>query len=116
MALLPIILAVWTGCASTQDTPQQEYVWAMGRICDAKSNTWSMDKVEADGRYTIRGAANSVPSPDLPYFDCMRAQFKAQPGLPLASAREQGRSYSYWIKFPVRTYQQFENRAAIPAY
>ena len=55
-----------------QDTPQQEYVWAMGRICDAKSNTWYMDKVEADGRYTIRGAANSVPSPNLPYFDCMR--------------------------------------------
>jgi hypothetical protein len=85
MALLPIILTVWTGCASMQDTPQQEYVWAMGRICDAKSNTWYMDKVEADGRYTIRGATNSVPSPNLPYFDCMREQFKAQP-------------YSEWTK------------------
>jgi hypothetical protein len=78
-ALLPIILAAWTGCASMQDTPQQEYVWAMGRICDAKSNTWFMDKVEADGRYTIRGAANSVPSPNLAYFDCMQEQFKARP-------------------------------------
>jgi hypothetical protein len=84
-ALLPIILAAWTGCASMQDTPQQQYVWAMGRVCDAQSNTWFMDKVEADGRYTIRGAANSVPSPDLPYFDCMREQFKAQP-------------YSEWTK------------------
>ena len=85
ICLLPIILALGIGCASMQDTPQQEYVWAMGRICDAKSNTWYMDKVEADGRYTIRGAANSVPSPDLPYFDCMSEQFKAQP-------------YSEWIQ------------------
>jgi hypothetical protein len=45
MALLPIIL-VWTGCASMQDTPQQEYVWAMGRICDAKSipGTWTRSR------------------------------------------------------------------------
>jgi hypothetical protein len=72
-----------------QDTPQQEYVWAMGRICDAKSNTWYMDKVEADGRYTIRGAANSVPSPNLPYFDCMREQFKAQPYLGVDQGQEE---------------------------
>ena len=85
ICLLPIVLALGIGCASTQDTPQQEYVWAMGRICDAKSNTWYMDKVDADGRYTIRGATNSVPSPNLPYFDCMREQFKAQP-------------YSEWTK------------------
>lgn len=85
MCLLPILLALGIGCASMQDTPQQEYVWAMGRICDAKSNTWYMDKVEADGRYTIRGATNSVPSPNLPYFDCMKEQFEAQP-------------YSEWTK------------------
>ena len=33
-----------------QDTPQQEYVWAMGPACDATSNTWFVDKVEADAR------------------------------------------------------------------
>jgi hypothetical protein len=32
------VLAIFPGCASMQDTPQQQYVWAMGRICDAKSN------------------------------------------------------------------------------
>jgi len=52
----------------------------MGRICDAKSNTWYMDKVEPDGSYTIRGATNSVPGP---YF--MKGQFKVQP-------------YSEWAK------------------
>src|SRR5438093_12319619 len=49
-ALLPIIVAAWIGCASMQDTPQQEYVWAMGPACDATSNTWFVDKVEADAR------------------------------------------------------------------
>ncbi len=47
----------------------------------AKSSPGSMDaKVEPDGRYTIRGATNSVPGP---YF--MKGQFKVQP-------------YSEWAK------------------
>ena len=62
-----------------KETPQQEYVWEMGRICDSRSNTWYMDKVEPDGRYTIRGATNSIGGPNLPYLDCMREQFKAHP-------------------------------------
>jgi hypothetical protein len=70
-----------------KDTPQQAYVWDMGRICDGKSNTWYMDKVEADGSYTIRGATNSIPSPDLPYFQCMREQFKTHPFLDWAKTR-----------------------------
>jgi hypothetical protein len=62
-----------------KDTPQQEYVWEMGRICDSRSNTWYMDKVEPDGGYTIRGASNSIAAPNLPYFDCMNEQFKVHP-------------------------------------
>lgn len=73
------VLTMFYGCASMQDTPEQQYVWAMGRICDAKSNTWFMDKVEPDGAYTVRGAPNSVPSPNIPYFDCMKEQFEAHP-------------------------------------
>lgn len=72
-------------CASAKDTPQQEYVWAMGRICDARSNTWYLDQVQPDGSYTVRGATNSVPGPNIPYFDCMKEQFKAHP-------------YSEWLK------------------
>ena len=56
-----LMLPVLVGCASAKDTPQQEYVWAMGRICDARSNTWYLDKVDPDGSYTVRGASNSVP-------------------------------------------------------
>jgi hypothetical protein len=76
---LLVVLPLLIGCASMKETPQQEYVWEMGRICDSRSNTWYMDKVEPDGRYTIRGATNSIGGPNLPYFDCMREQFKAHP-------------------------------------
>lgn len=80
-----VSLSVLAGCASTKDTPQQEYVWAMGRICDSRSNTWYLDQVKPDGSYTVRGATNAVPAPNIPYFDCMREQFKAHP-------------YEQWVK------------------
>jgi len=80
-------LAMLAGCASVKETPQQAYVWEMGRICDSRSNTWYMDKVEADGSYTIRGATNSVGGPNLPYFQCMNEQFKAHPFFDWAKAR-----------------------------
>ena len=74
-----LVLPFFVSCASMKDTPQQEYVWEMGRICDSRSNTWYMDKVEPDGGYTIRGASNSIAAPNLPYFDCMNEQFKVHP-------------------------------------
>ena len=74
-----VLVAAFAGCATAKDTPQQEYVWAMGRICDRQSNTWYLDQVKPDGGYTVRGATNSVPGPNIPYFDCMREQFKAHP-------------------------------------
>jgi len=74
-----VVLPVLAACATAKDTPQQEYVWAMGRICDSRSNQWYLDAVKPDGSYTVRGATNSVPAPNIPYFDCMREQFKAHP-------------------------------------
>src|SRR6266852_4641032 len=73
------VLSIVAGCASMQNTAKQEYVWEMGHICDSRSNTWYLDKVEPDGRYTVRGAANSIGSPNLPYFECMKEQFRAHP-------------------------------------
>ena len=82
-----VVLPLFIGCASMKETPQQGYVWEMGRICDSRSNTWYMDKVEADGSYTIRGATNSVGGPNLPYFDCMKEQIKAHPFADWSKAR-----------------------------
>ena len=113
-----------------QDPPQQEYAWAMRRVCDATCNTWFMDKVEAEGRSTIRGAASSVPSPNLPTStvcginsrlspipneprprksSVARARFQASSWVAAAALPGelgQGRSYCSWIKFPARKYPQ----------
>ena len=82
------LLAIFAGCASVQNTPQQEYVWEMGKICDGRSNTWYLDKVDPDGRYTVRGATNSIGGPNIPYFDCMKEQFRTHPFLDWANAQK----------------------------
>ena len=38
VALACLVLISVAGCATTQETPQQAYVWQRGRICDAKSH------------------------------------------------------------------------------
>ena len=71
-------LTIVAGCATTQETPQQAYVWQMGRICDAKSPFWRMERVEADGRYWVQGATNAPPGRNE-YFECMQEQVKKTP-------------------------------------
>jgi len=85
--LIAFLLALCAGCASTTETPLQTYVWEMGRTCDALSDTWHMDTVDADGRYTIRRAANAVAGPKLPYIECMKEQFETHPFPGWAKAR-----------------------------
>jgi TonB family protein len=84
------VLTTFAGCASVQNTPQQDYVWEMGRTCDARTNIWYMDTVESNGSYTIRGATNSVGSSNLPYFECMKEQFTAHPYSEWLRARQGG--------------------------
>ena len=77
-ALAGLVLVIVAGCATTQETPQQSYVWQMGRICDAQSPFWRMERVEADGRYLIQGAANAPPGRNE-YFECMKDKFARTP-------------------------------------
>lgn len=72
------ILFILTGCATFKNTPQQDYVWEKGRICDAQVAFWKMERVEANGRYWIRGATNAPPGKD-DYFACLQAQFAKNP-------------------------------------
>ena len=58
--LAPLVFA-GAGCASFRNTPEQDYVWEMGRICDARVTYWKMNEVKADGSYIIRGATNAPP-------------------------------------------------------
>jgi hypothetical protein len=73
-----VLLLSLAGCATTQETPQQAYVWEMGRICDGKSPFWRIERVEADGRYWVQGATNAPPGMN-DYFACMKEQFAKTP-------------------------------------
>jgi hypothetical protein len=70
-----LVALVLSGCASMAETPPQAYVWELGRACN--STTLSMERVEPDGRYTVRGASNVISF--TPYFDCMKEQANSRP-------------------------------------
>ena len=72
------ILLVLTGCAMLKNTPQQDYVREMGRICDARVSFWKMEEVRADGSYVVRGATNAPPGWH-DYQACMAEQMNARP-------------------------------------
>ena len=82
--LLIVIASIITGCAALKNTPQQDYVWEIGRICDSRVAFWKMEEVKPDGRATVRGASNAPPGWH-DYRACMDEQMKAKP-------------YQQWLK------------------
>src|SRR5262249_8591980 len=60
------------------------YTWEMGRACD--TGTMSMQRVEQDGRYWVRGASNVISV--TPYFECMKTQTRAHPYLDWLKAQK----------------------------
>jgi hypothetical protein len=75
IAMSAVILV---GCAALKNTPQQDYVWELGRVCDARVAFWKMEEVKADGSYMVRGASNAPPGWH-DYRACMDEQMKAKP-------------------------------------
>jgi len=78
---LLIVAALVTGlsaCATFKNTPQQDYVWEIGRICDSRVSFWKMESVRADGSATVRGATNAPPG-WADYQACMREEQARKP-------------------------------------
>ena len=76
--LLVLLGVAAAGCATFKNTPQQDYVWEAGRVCDRQVAFWKMDRVESNGHYWIQGATNGPPGRD-DYFACMQEQFTRNP-------------------------------------
>jgi hypothetical protein len=76
--ILFVAIIVLSGCATLKNTPQQDYVWEMSRVCDAQVDFWKMEEVKLDGSYMVRGAANAPPG-SHDYQACMNEQMKAKP-------------------------------------
>jgi hypothetical protein len=51
------------GCSTMQNTPQQDYVYEMGRICEAGATSTKLERVAPDGRYWMRSAGLSRRQP-----------------------------------------------------
>lgn len=85
---LLVVSALLAGCALVQNTPKQDYVWDMGRVCDSEVFEFKMERVEADGRYWIKPIPNSTGGAKIQYFDCMNQQFKAHPYLDWLKSRQ----------------------------
>ncbi len=71
-----LALALLGGCASMQSTPRQAYVWDMGHNCEHLNSDWQLVRVDAEGRYWIRGN-NATSSAN--FQQCMQEQYQQHP-------------------------------------
>jgi hypothetical protein len=71
-----IVLYLPTGCATLKNTPQQDYVWEIGRPCEHVSAGLRIVRVEADGRYWISGTNNTSGGP---FFECFAERARQLP-------------------------------------
>jgi len=78
--ILVAVLALFllAACATFKNTPRQDYIWELGRVCDGRVAFWKMDRVESDGRFWILSAGNVPPGKD-DYFACMQEGFAKTP-------------------------------------
>ena len=67
------------GCSTMQNTPQQDYVYEMGRICQAGATSTKVERVAPDGRYWIRGRGAGYEQEYPRFFACMKEQYQAYP-------------------------------------
>jgi hypothetical protein len=74
--VVSVAAAAVAGCASMENTPIQDYVWAMGHNCEHTNSSWKLDRVDAQGRYYISGV-NATSSQD--FQACMQQQFRLHP-------------------------------------
>ena len=107
MALVLGALAVsLIGCSTMQNTPKQDYVWAMWeQHCKPQFATSStrIDRVEADGRYW----SNTLIGPfevEWPLITaCMQKQFRDHPYLDWLKARQASAPQSGTMPSPTST-------------
>lgn len=99
-----IALTLVAGCASLQNTPKQDYVWAMWDQCKATgqlaASTLQISRVEPDGRYWTNTTAGpfEVEWPKLQA--CMNDQCRAHPYLDWLKARQASARSSAGVAAP----------------
>ena len=75
-----------SSCATTTNTPQQDYIYELARGCTNIPNA-QLKRVDPDGRYWIA----AEPRQEYQFQQCMDAQAKALPYPEWIKKREAGR-------------------------
>jgi hypothetical protein len=107
MALVLGALAVsLIGCSTMQNTPKQDYTWAMWDNCNTRLTLGSglkVDRVEPSGRYWTNVVMGPFES-DIPVLhSCMQEQYKAHPYLDWLKARQASAPQSGTMPSPATT-------------
>jgi hypothetical protein len=90
--VLVAMSALLAGCASVQNTPKQDYVWAMWDQCKAtdelRTSTMVIGRVDPDGKYwsNVTVGPGEMEWPKVQA--CMNEQFKARPYLDWLKGRQ----------------------------
>ncbi|PWU20993.1 MAG: hypothetical protein C5B48_11800 [Candidatus Rokuibacteriota bacterium] len=81
-------------CATVKNTPQQDYVYEMGRICETSAGITStkIQRVAPDGRYWIRARSDGFAHEYPLFFQCMKEQSRAHPFLDWLKAQKRAPS------------------------
>jgi hypothetical protein len=91
LSIAALLAALVVGCATFNNTPRQEYTWAMWENCKQSlvlSSGLTVNRVESDGRWWTSAVIGPAES-DLPKLrECMNAQYKANPYLGWLKARQ----------------------------
>ena len=76
VALMALVLL--GGCATFKNTPQQDYVFAVGKNCETPNGRFSIAWVSADGRQWRSNVGGE--GYEVQFFNqCMREQFAKNP-------------------------------------
>lgn len=120
VSALVLTSALLAGCSSVQNTPKQDYVWAMWDQCkttdELRSSTMGIGRVDPDGRYwsnvTVGPAEMEWPKVQA----CMNEQFKSHPYLDWLKGRQASAQTSSGVIPPTSTSAVLSGPLMVPVW
>jgi hypothetical protein len=120
VSALVVMLALLAGCASLQNTPKQDYVWAMWDLCkttdELRASTMVINRVEPDGRYWSNSTVGPFEAEWPKIQACMKEQFKAHPYLDWLKARQASAQPTSGVVAPPAASTALSGPITVPAW
>lgn len=117
---LMVVFTCLAGCASVQNTPKQDYVWAMWDQCkqtdELRLSTMSISRVEPDGRYWSNSTTGPFEAEWPRVQACMNAQFRVHPYLDWLKARSASAQASSGVIPPTSAPAALSDPVMVPVW